>query len=388
VQESSSVTADKALYSQAVGPNDMNEVGTKKEEMDTPALLIDLDLMEKNISTMADFFKAKKARLWPHTKVHRTPILAHKQIQSGAQGICCQKVRQAEIMAASGIESILIPNIVATPGKIDRLVNLAKHTDITVLVDDSKNGELLSKAALEKDVTLKVMIDVHVGAQRFGAEPGQASLKLARQITALRGLRLTGLVGNVGHLSSIEPRDQRRKQVEKAESLLVDTKKLIEKAGIKIEEISSGSTGSYDVSAGNPEVTQVRAGSYILMDYPYHEHVPEFDCALTVLSTVISKHPDGIIVLDAGMMSISSAQGNPRILPTEPLEIDSVELHELHAENTLLKIKKPVRIEVGDKMELIPSYLDATVICHEKLHGMRKGQVELVADILGRNAST
>jgi len=154
----------------------------------------------------------------------------------------------------------------------------------------------------------------------------------------------------------------------------------------KIEEISTGSTGTYGVCTEYPDVTQVRAGTYILMDHPYHNHVPEFDCALTV--TVISKHPDWILMLDAGMMPISTAHGNPKLVPNETLEADSVELLELHAENALLKIKKPTKIEVGDKVELLPSYLDATVIRHERFYGMRKGQIELIGEVLGRNAST
>jgi D-serine deaminase-like pyridoxal phosphate-dependent protein len=366
----------------------MNETGTEKEEMDTPALLIDLDVMEKNISAMARFFKGKKASLWPHIKVHRTPMLAHKQVESGAGGICCQKVRQAEIMAESGIRNILLTNIVATPSKVERLVMLAKHSDILAVVDDPANAELLSKTASKLEVDMNVLADVNVrGAKRFGVEPGEPALKLAKQIVALRGLSLRGLMGNVGDLSNIEPRDERRKQVDKSISLLLDTKKLIERSGIRIEEISTGSTGTYDVCAEYPDVTQVRAGSYILMDHPYHDHVPEFDCALTVLSTVISKHPDGILVLDAGMMSISSAYGNPKIVPSETLEAHSVELLELHSENALLKIKKPTRIEVGDKVELVPSYLDATLIRHETFCGMRKGQVELIGVTMSRNAS-
>jgi 3-hydroxy-D-aspartate aldolase len=366
----------------------MNEIGTKKGEMETPALLIDLDLMERNLSTMARFFKGKKAGLWAHTKVHRAPMLARKQIELGARGICCQKVRQAEIMAAMGIGDILVPNIIATPSKISRLVSLAKQANITGLVDDSRNAKLLSERALREGVALRVLLDVHVGAHRFGAEPGEPALKLAREITALKGLRLMGLMGNVGHLSSIEPRDQRREHVEKAITLLLDTKKLIERSGIKIEQISTGSTGTYDVCTEHSDVTQVRAGSYILMDHPYHDHVPEFDCALTVLSTVISKHPDGILVLDAGMASISTAYGNPKLVPSEILEADNVELFELHAENALLKIRKPIKIDVGDKAELVPSYLDATMIRHERFYGMRKGQIELTGEVIGRNAST
>lgn len=365
----------------------MNEIGTKKEEMDTPALLVDLELMEKNISRMADFLKGKRATLWPHSKVHRSPMLAHKQIEAGARAIVCQKVGGAEVMAASGIKNIVITNVVATPSKIDRLVSLAKHADITVEVDDPENSELISRAALREGVTVNVLVDVQIGCQRFGAEPGEPSLKLVRQVSALKGIRLRGLMGHDGHLHWVEPRDERRRQVEKAHSLLVDTKRLIEKAGINIEEVSTGSTGTYDVAGGNPQVTGIQAGSYILMDSAYHEHVPEFECALTVLATVISKHPDGIIVLDAGLSSISSASGPPRLVWTDTLETDSVEFYQLNAENILLKLRKPTKIEVGDKIELIPSYLDATVIRHDKFYGLRKGGVELVWDNLGRNAS-
>jgi D-serine deaminase-like pyridoxal phosphate-dependent protein len=361
----------------------MNEIGTKKEQMDTPVLLIDLDLMEKNLSTMANFFRRRKADLWPHTKVHRIPMLAHKQIDLGARGICCQKVKQAEIMAAAGIKDILIPNIVATPSKIDRLVSLAKRANILALVDDPENADLLSKTALKKGVTLRVLLDVHVGAQRFGAEPGEPAVKLARQIKGFRGLQLAGIMGNIGHLSTIEPRDQRRKQTEHALGLLVETKRSMEKTGIEVQEVSTGSTGTYDVSAENPEVTQVRAGTYILMDHPYHEHVPEFDCALTVLATVVSKHPDGILVLDAGMMSITTASGSPKIVGQDGLEV-----FEVHAENMLLRTRKATSLQVGDKVQLVPSYLDETVIRHERFYGMRKGEVEIIADIPGRNAST
>jgi D-serine deaminase-like pyridoxal phosphate-dependent protein len=367
----------------------MNEIGTKKEDMDTPALLINLDLMEKNLATMMNFFKGKRAHLRAHTKVHRSPLLAHKQIESGAMGIACQKVRQAEVMAQAGIKDILVPNIIATPDKIDRLASLAKQTDITVLVDDIRNGELLSKRASKLGATLNVFMDVNVGSQRFGVEPGDPALRLASQIEALPGVRLTGLMANLGHLGNIEPRTpRRREEIEKAEGLLINTKNLIEKAGMKLQKISTGSTATYDVSVNNRDVTEVRAGSYMLMDYPEREHVPEFDCAVTVLGNVISKHPDGILVLDAGMASISSANGPPEILQTQIVKDARLELLKLHAENALLKVNIPGRIDVGDKVEFIPSYLDGTMIRHEKFFGMRGDRVELIGDILGRNAST
>jgi len=360
----------------------MNEIGSKKEDLDTPALLIDLPLMEKNLTKMAGFVKGKRAKLRPHTKVHRTPILARKQLEAGAIGICCQKVRQAEIMAEGGIRDIFVPNIVATPSKIDRLASLAKYANTTVLVDDPSNAEQLSKSTQKRGSTLNVLVDVHVGSERFGVEPGEAAMKLATQVKSLKGLKFQGLMANIGFLSYTEPRDERRVRAAKAEAALVETKRLLEKSGVKVERLSSGSTGTYDVSINNPEIDEIRPGSYLLMDRNYHDHVPEFECALRVLGTVISTRPQGIAVLDVGMASLSIEHGVPALVEAEGLEV-----YQVHAENMLLKTKKPSIVKVGEKIEVIPSYLDGTVVRHERFYGMRDGQVEAIWNILGRNAS-
>jgi 3-hydroxy-D-aspartate aldolase len=366
----------------------MNEIGTLKQEMDTPALLIDLDLMEKNMSTMANFFRGKKSVLRPHTKIHKTPILAKKQITMGAKGICCQKVGAAEIMVSSGIQNVLITNVVGTPSKVDRLVKLSRAADITVEVDDPSNCELISKAALKEGTTVNVLVDVQIGCGRFGADPGEPSLSLVKQVRSLKGLQFKGVMGVDACLAGIEPRSERNIRIQNAEGSLVDTKRLIERSGIQVQEVSTGATGTYDVSGTTPEVTEVEAGSYLLMDSYYHEHVPEFECALTLLTTVISKHPEGNVVLDAGKASISSANGPPSLLPTETFDPNNFQFYRLHAENSLLKRKNQAKIEVGDKVQLIPSYLDATVVRHERFYGMRRDRVEEIFPIIGMNAST
>jgi len=354
----------------------------RKEDIDTPALLVDLDLMEKNLLTMASFFRGKKARLRVHTKVHRTPALAHRQIEAGARGICCQKVGEAEVMVSAGIEDIIVTNQIVTPEKIDRLVNLAKYTDICVPVDNQRNADDLSRAALREGASLKVLVDIDMGAQRCGVEPGESALKLAQHISALRGLRLMGLMGFEGHLSWMEPRDQRRKECEKLERLLGDTKRLIENRGIAVEEICTGTTGTYDVTGKCAEVTEAKAGIYLLMDYNYHQHVPEFDCALTVLSTVISVPSSKRVVTDAGLTCISNAYGDPMVRDGLGLKVQ-----ELHAENTVLKVETGQRIGIGDKIEFIPSYLDGTVNMHEKLYAIRNAKVEETWTISGRGRS-
>jgi D-serine deaminase-like pyridoxal phosphate-dependent protein len=350
----------------------MNSVGASKEEIDTPALLADLDLIEQNILTMSNYLKNKKTKLRAHTKVHRIPPLALKQLKAGAKGLCCQKVSEAEVMAASGVKDIIVTNEIVTPQKIMRLVALAKSAHISVPIDNEYNAQCVSKIAREEGAEVNVLVDVHLGSQRCGVEPGEPALKLARSICDLKGLNFTGLMGFEGHLSWIEPRMKRREEIEKTESLLLKTKSLLEDSGIHVEEISTGSAGTYDVTANNPEITELQAGTYVLMDAEYYKHVPEFSCALTVLSSIISRPSDDRAITDAGLMSISTALGNPTVVGRK-----SIQVHELHAENTVLKTQGQ-RISIGDKIELVPSYLDATVNCHKQIFGIRNGRVETI----------
>jgi D-serine deaminase-like pyridoxal phosphate-dependent protein len=349
----------------------MNDIGVSVEELDTPVLLIDLDLMEKNIAHMADYLRPRKTRLRAHTKVHRIPSIAHMQLRAGAIGICCQKVSEARVMVAAGVKDVIVTNQIVTPQKIKRLVALAKEAKVSVPVDNEVNARLISRIASEEGVEVGVLVDVHMGSQRCGVEPGEPAVKLARNVSGLKGLRLEGLMGFEGHLSWIEPREQRRRKIAKIEALVVKSKTLIEGAGIHVENISTGSTGTYDVTANNPEITELQAGTYVLMDGEYYKHVPEFTCALTLLTTVISRPGGGRAITDAGLMSISTALGNPQISHR-----DDIEVHELHAENTVLKTQLQNKLAEGDKIELIPSYLDATMTLHRQVYGTRRGRVE------------
>ena len=350
----------------------MNAIGLSKEEIDTPALLADLDLVDGNIATMSNYLKDKRTKLRAHTKVHRIPSLAFKQLKAGAKGICCQKVSEAEVMVASGIDDVIVTNEIVTPQKIMRLVSLAKSAHIAVPIDNEDVARRLSTIASKEEAEVNVLVDVHLGSQRCGVEPGEASLNLAREIQGLKGLRFMGLMGFEGHLSWIEPREKRREEIIKTESLLLNSKSLLESSGIHVEEISTGSAGTYDVTANNPEITELQAGTYVLMDGEYYKHVPEFNCALTVLSSVISRPNGDRAITDAGLMSISTALGNPTVAGRE-----GVQVHELHAENTVLKTRNQ-RISIGDKVELVPSYLDATVNCHKQILGIRRGKVETI----------
>ena len=351
----------------------MNDIGVSVEKLDTPTLLVDLDLMDTNIARMMKFLKSRRTKLRAHTKVHRIPFIAYKQLRAGAIGICCQKVSEAQVMVAAGVKDVIVTNEIVTPQKIKRLVTLAKSAKVTVPVDNGSNAELISRTATEANVEVGVLVDVHMGSQRCGVEPGEPAVKLARSISGLRGLRLEGLMGFEGHLSWIEPREKRRAEVEKIEAFLVQTKTLIENSGIHVGNISAGSTGTYDVTTNNPEITELQAGTYVLMDGEYYKHVPEFECALTVLATVISRPDDGRAITDAGLMSINTALGNPQVKKRDDLEV-----RELHAENTVLRTRSQSKVAIGDKIELIPSYLDATMNSHRQVYATRGGRVESI----------
>jgi len=174
----------------------LNVASQNGEEIDTPALLVDLDVMERNLKLMADFFKSAKARLRAHTKVHRCPLIAHRQIESGAKGICCQKVGEAEVMAESGIKDIIVTNEIVTPSKIQRLLVLTEINTITLPVDNRSNAELLSALALRRGTRLNVLIDIHMGPQRCGVEPGKPALKLRKPSRSWRLLLYAPKDGN------------------------------------------------------------------------------------------------------------------------------------------------------------------------------------------------
>ncbi|WP_455368027.1 DSD1 family PLP-dependent enzyme [[Eubacterium] cellulosolvens] len=360
----------------------MNIIGQEKNEIDTPALLIDIDIMKKNLRLMADFFRDKSAKLRPHTKVHRCPAIANMQIKEGAKGICCQKVGEAEVMAEAGLNDIIVTNEVVTPSKIQRLLALTTLSTITVPIDNPDNASLLSKLTLRSKTKLNVLIDIHMGSQRCGVEPGEPAVKLAKHVMKLKGLYLKGLMGFEGHISWMMPREKRQIECEKLENLLLETKKLFEQEGIPVEEISTGTTGTYDITAKYIGITEVQAGTYILMDHIYHKYVPEFTPALSVLSTVISTPSPQRAITDIGIMSMNTSYGLPVLK-----KLPDIEVKDLHAENTILQLKKSLKLKIGQKIEFLPTYIDGTVNLHNQFHVIRKGKLEAIWNIQGRGRS-
>src|SRR5208337_2202370 len=245
---------------------------------------LDLDLMEKNIRTMSEYLKGKKAKLRPHVKNHKIPAIARLEIEAGAIGVAVAKVSEAEVMAWGGIKDILITNQIVTEEKIARLVNLARHCDLTVAVDNLENIKHLSRAASQKAVRLGVAIEVDVGHHRAGVDPGKDAVPLAQTALASGGLTFRGLMGYEGHISLMEKFEDRKRECMKSMQ-----KARHEDAGINVEMMSFGGTGTYNFIADYPEVTEIQAGSYVTMDVVYRNiGVPGFEGAVSVISTVTS----------------------------------------------------------------------------------------------------
>ena len=355
-------------------------IGSLKEQLDTPVLLIDLDVMESNVARMAHYFQGVDAELRPHTKTHKTPILAHKQIEAGAIGITCAKLGEAEVMVAAGIRDVLIANEIVPHQKITRLVNLARHADMMVAVDDAGNVENLSQAARDKGVNLRVLVDVNVGMNRCGVLPGRPALQLARKVEQSRNLIFAGIMGYEGHTVAIPNFTERKREAEKALTHLIETKELIEQNGLEVRIVSSGGTGTYNITGQFPGVTEVQAGSYILMDTNYRSVLSDFGCALTVLATVISKPDRDTAIIDAGIKTVTKEFGLPEIKNVDGAEL--VHLSEEHGKLSLNGSSKDLK--PGDKLELTPSHGCTTINLHDKFYGIRDGRLESVWDIAAR----
>ena len=359
-------------------------IGNSKEEIDTPALLIDLDVFEANIRTMADFFKTVNADLRPHAKTHKTPIIAHKQLEAGAIGITCAKLGEAEAMVHAGIRDVLIANQVVGSQKIARLINLARNSEIMVAVDNADNVDQLSAAAEAKGVALRVLIEVSTGMGRCGTAPGEPTLALAQHILKSKGLKFEGLMGYEGHTVAKPDLIERKIETGKAVELLIDTKNILEENGVAVSIMSGGGTGTFAITGSYPEMTEIQAGSYVFMDSTYHnvEGVGDrFQCSLTLLTTVVSRPEPTRIIVDSGMKVLAKEFGIPQPLAR------GLEMRGLSEEHGTMDADPSVDLKPGDKLEILPSHCCTTVNLHDRYYGVRNGIVESVWEIAARGKS-
>ena len=359
----------------------MNAVGSRKLDLDTPALVVDLDVMERNIARMARTFREAGVGWRPHTKAIKVPLLAHKLLDAGALGVTCAKLGEAEVMAGGGVRDILIANQIVGAPKIDRLVRLLDSADVIVAVDSATNIRELDRAAAAAGKRLRVVIEVDIGMHRAGVLPGQPAVDVASTVAAAPGLRLAGVFGWEGQTVKIADPAEKQKAVAASVGLLVETAEACRAAGLPIDIVSCGGTGTYQHTARLPGITELQAGGGIFCDVYYHDvmHV-DHDFALTVMTTVTSRPTATRIICDAGKKTMSTDAAPPR-----PCTPDAVKSMGFSAEHTTIELAEPnTELNVGDKLEFIVGYSDTTTMLHEELFAIRHGMVEQVWPILGR----
>jgi D-threonine aldolase len=314
----------------------------------TPALVADLPAVERNITRMAEAFAGGPAKLRPHFKAHKCTELMRRQLAAGnCVGVTCATAWEAEVLAASGFDDVLVANQVADPRSIGWLVNAARHARLTVCVDDPRHLQLLAATGEAFDF----LVEVNVGQDRSGLPPGSdALLELARGAGALR---FRGLQGYEGHAVLRPDRDERAGHVRAAGEILATERARLEAEGVAVELVSGGGTGTYDLAASEGVLDEVQAGSYVLMDATYGRLGLPFEQALFCRATVISRQGDRV-VLDAGLKALSREYGLPR---AEGIEITS--LADEHATGTT-----ELDLRVGDAVLLVPAHVDPTVNLH------------------------
>jgi D-serine deaminase-like pyridoxal phosphate-dependent protein len=354
-------------------------IGAPKLELDTPALCLDIEVVQANIQRMADFCHRASVHVRPHAKTHKSPMIAQMQLAAGAIGITCAKLGEAEVMAAAGIRDILIANQIVGPAKIARLVNLAGYSDVMVAVEDATNAADLSAAAQAAGVRLRTLIEVNIGMNRCGTAPGQPTLDLAQRMADLPGLRFEGVMGYEGHTVMLPDPQLRREKTEESLKLLTDTADLLRSRGLPVGIVSSGGTGTHFITGVHAGVTELQVGSYATMDSQYRETVGiDFAYGLTVLATVISTRDDRA-VCDAGLKTLTRDFGLPRVLAPAGWELTG--LSEEHGH--LRRLDGPP-LRRGERIEIVPNHGCTTINLHDEYHVIRRGVLAAVWPIAAR----
>ncbi|NNJ11546.1 DSD1 family PLP-dependent enzyme [Chloroflexales bacterium ZM16-3] len=358
------------------------------DDLDTPALLVNLDLMEANIAALFAQLRPSGVRVRPHLKTAKCPEVARILAAAGARGFCVAKLGEAEVMAAAGIDDLLITSEIAGAPKLRRLAALhAAHPQVRVVVDSVVGARLLDDAVAGSPTPLKVLIELDVGQGRCGAAPGEPARALARAIAGLPHLRLVGLQGYEGHLQHSADHRERDARVDAAMAQLTATADLLRADGHAIDQVTTGGTGTCERCASHPGVSEVQPGSFVFLDRAYRDALgPQggYANALTVISTVISRPVAGRAVLDAGLKALPTDMGN-----AEPVGLPGVSYCPGGDEHGILTWANDADpgLAIGDRVALIPGHIDTTVNLFDVYHAQRGGEVVAIWPIAARGRS-
>lgn len=355
---------------------DEGMVGRSRNDVETPGLILDLDIVRQNIDAMA-VWTAQHAKIRPHAKAHKSPEIARLQVDAGALGVTCATVWEAASMLAAGLDGIFIANQVVTPWKLDLLAGLSRGHHVMVAIDSLEGADALSRSAVRARVEIGAIIEVDTGMGRGGVRSRDEARAVALHASKLPGVRVRGVAGWEGHVALERDRTARAAAATAAVSTLAACADELRSAGIEVDIVSAGGTNTYDSTGCDPRVTETEAGSYVLMDTSYVLFSPLFKPALSILGTVIGRHGSRVI-LDCGTKSHAVMLEPPR---TRDGSATAVEVHEEHS---LVDFRGESLPSIGDHVELLVSYCSGTVTLNDAYHVVEHDQVVDIWPILGR----
>lgn len=366
------------LFKMAYAP----KIGDPVSSLDTPSMIVDLDLMEANITKLFSSLLPTGINIRPHLKTTKSATLARRLNRAGAKGGCVAKLSEAEVMCGLGFDDVLITCEIVGAAKVARLVTLFReHRKLRIVVDDADAAAAIDAAlgaagfdASKDEDRLMTLIDLDVGLHRTGVTAGEPARQLARSVGALRHLRLIGVQGYEGHLQHIHGLEERRRLCLESMATLVTTAEQLRADGHAIEVVTTGGTGTAEFCVTVPGVTEVQPGSFLFMDTDYRNAVGTFySNSLTILSTVLSRQGERIVTTDAGLKSLTTDSGLAEC--KEPGYTYGV-LGDEHGSLSWEEGGSAKGLKVGDKVEMIPSHIDPTINLHDVYYAYRKGVIE------------
>jgi D-serine deaminase-like pyridoxal phosphate-dependent protein len=342
-----------------------------KHEIPTPALLVDLDAFEANLALMSEHLRRAGKKLRPHFKAHKCVEIAQRQIAAGGCGVCVATLSEAEVTANAGITGLLLTSPLADRCKMARIV----ATGAAVVVDHTQQVDWYQQAAQSANRTVEVLIDLDVGDHRTGARSIEQALEIAQAIDRAPNLLLKGLQAYSVHGSHAPDRAQISKTVFQHAA---ETRGALARAGLSTEIVSGGSTGTWDIDAAIAEVTEIQAGSYVLMDMAYGKLGLPFHNAMTVIATVVSANHNDFVTVDGGLKSFSTDRGygpDAMYLPGSAYRWGGDEFGYLD----IVECRSKPRL--GGRIEFIPPHCDPTVNLYNKIYACRGDNVDAVWEV-------
>ena len=344
----------------------------------TPYLGIDIAAMERNLRRMHGFFRGRQSRLRPHVKTHKCSAIARMQIASGATGLTCSTTDEVAAMSAAGIRDLLLANVVTDNVRLQNFAAVAREADVTAAVDSVESAALLAAAARHAGASIGVVIDCDIGMGRNGVADSDEGLRLAQQAEDL-GLPVRGVMAYEGHLVGITDRDERARAAVTAFALAREVFDRLRSAGFDISVFTGGATATYDSSGVGSHMTDVQAGTYVLMDNSYAQLTPEFEPAAAIVATVLTVRPAGRLVVNVGSKRISTDAGVPRLLGYP------ADFRYVAEEHTVFSLTGQAHPAVGELVALLPGHICTTMSMYSRVPACLDGAVQNVFEVDGRD---